>query len=295
MSNNSFRSPLRYPGGKGTLSVFLEELLCANNITGTYCEVYAGGAGAALNLLFEDKVNMIVLNDADYHIYCFWKSILYETKLFIETLRNCPITMDEWTIQRTIYNSPDNYTDFEIGFSTFYLNRCNRGGILPGAGPIGGFEQLGNYSIGARFNKENLISRILNIANRRQSIAIYNLDALDFIELIRNNLDPANTFIYLDPPYFQQGKNLYLNFYNEMDHQLIEQSLSNVIDFKWLVSYDNVEQIRSIYSNYRVFPFNLNYSIQIVKKGKELMIFSDELILPKYFTLGKNKEQLICL
>ena len=56
-----FLSPLRYPGGKAALSTFLKDVLIQNGIQGTYCEVYAGGAGAALELLFSKKVSKIIL------------------------------------------------------------------------------------------------------------------------------------------------------------------------------------------------------------------------------------------
>ncbi len=76
MLNVSY-SPLRYPGGKSCLSYFLAELIDLNKVKGgTYYELYAGGAGAALSLLFNDIVSKIVINDADYRIYAFWHSIL---------------------------------------------------------------------------------------------------------------------------------------------------------------------------------------------------------------------------
>ena len=71
--------------------------------------------------------------------------------------------------------------------------------------------------------------------------------------------------------------------------------LRDLNDFKWLVSYDNVSEIKYIYEQYRLYPFDLNYSVQVSKKGKELIIFSENLALPEYFTLGKFKEPLICI
>ena len=50
-----------------------------------------------------------------------------------------------------------------VGFSTFYLNRTNRSGILK-AGVIGGKQQNGKWRIDARFNKNDLIQRIKKIS-----------------------------------------------------------------------------------------------------------------------------------
>lgn len=290
-----YLSPLRYPGGKAVLSTFLKDLLSKNDIHGTYCEPYAGGAGAALELLFSKTVSQIILNDADYHIYAFWRSILYDTEEFVREIKSCHISIAMWKRQREIYINPRKFSRFDVGFSTFFLNRCNRGGILPDAGPIGGFGQVGKYLLSARFNKEALISRIQKISEYRNSIQIKNLDALDFLDYIRTTEDPISTFIYLDPPYFQQGKNLYLNFYDQADHQSIEIFLRKLRKFKWLVSYDNVPEISKIYESYRLFPFDLNYSVQTNKKGKELIIFSENCKLPEFFITRNYKGQLTCI
>ena len=70
-------SPLRYPGGKAALTGFLEDVIDLNDLRGCkYFEPYAGGAGAALSLLFESVVDSIVINDFDFRIYAFWTSLL---------------------------------------------------------------------------------------------------------------------------------------------------------------------------------------------------------------------------
>ena len=67
------RSPLRYPGGKSRVSNFVAKLIRDNNIVnGNYVEPFAGGAGVALNLLFDSVVDDIYINDKDRSIYAFW-------------------------------------------------------------------------------------------------------------------------------------------------------------------------------------------------------------------------------
>lgn len=68
-----------------------------------------------------------------------------------------------------------------IGFSTFFLNRTNRSGILKG-GVIGGKNQEGQWKLDARYNKSDLISRIQKISKNRERIDLYNMDAIDFIK-----------------------------------------------------------------------------------------------------------------
>jgi len=178
-------SPLRYPGGKGVLGDFLTDLIRVNNLTGaTYYELYSGAAGAALQLLYNRIVSKIVINDADYRIYSFWYSILHNTYQFLQAIDACNLTIEEWYIQKAIYDNAENEDQFSIGFATFYLNRTNRSGILHKSGPIGGFDQTGNYLIDARFKKVILKDRINRIVHWSKKISVYNLTAESFLENI---------------------------------------------------------------------------------------------------------------
>ena len=170
-----FYSPLRYPGGKGKLEPFMELLIRqAGHVGGTYVEPFAGGAGIALELLEKEIVNDIVINDLDKGIYSFWRAILSETDRFTNDIRNVELTIDEWNRQRQVIDNCNRYS-YELGFATFYLNRTNRSGIIKG-GVIGGAEQAGNWRMDARFNREDLIERIIKIAKRKNHIHLYNKD-----------------------------------------------------------------------------------------------------------------------
>lgn len=274
-------SPLRYPGGKANLATYLRHIIQSMNIEGcSYFELYAGGAGAALDLLFTGTVNRIILNDADYHIYAFWKSILENTDEFINLIETTPINLESWYRQRDIYNDDvNNHSMIEVGFSTFFLNRCNRSGIITKAGPIGGIEQNGQYKIDCRFNKTNLIKRIKDIANRANDIEIYNEDTLEFIRSNLQRLQEDHSFMYLDPPYYKKGKSLYLNFYTHEDHENLRDLLSNLRDLKWMISYDNVTEINDLYAGFNSSLHMLNYSLQTKRKINEFFVFSDTIIL----------------
>jgi DNA adenine methylase len=296
MAFTSRNSPLRYPGGKGIIGGFLKSVIDSNNLEGcNYFELYAGGGGAALYLLFNNVVRNIHLNDADIHIYAFWYSILNNPELFIKKIENTSVSIDEWHKQREVYNLCEGKSLFDIGFSTFYLNRTNRSGILAKAGPIGGAKQNGKYLIDCRFNKKNLIERIEMIATRRDNISISNSDSLLFLEENKNELEGRDSFLYLDPPYYNKGKNLYLNFYTHDDHKDLADYLLNFRDAKWLVSYDNTHQIVDLYENLSKASFDLKYTLQEKKDGKELLVFSDAMVLPESITISKKERALVYL
>lgn len=283
-------TPLRYPGGKSVITPFIEELLEINSMkNAAYAEPYAGGAGAAINLLLRNKVDTIKINDASIAIYSFWYFLIAETEKFIKLIESTEVTLEEWQRQRAIFKT-SLVPNFELGFATFFLSRTNRSGILS-AGPIGGQDPLlqdnANYKLNCRFNKKILIDKIRKITERRENIFVTNHDALQFLKNISDN----NTLVYLDPPYYKQGKALYLNYYKHKDHVELSSYLKETNNFKWLLSYDNVDEIRQLYSAFNLYKFNLYYTAHDVKKGCELLTHSKDLFLPKQLSIkrtGKN-------
>lgn len=280
---SQYISPLRYPGGKAKLKEFLTALINTNKPIEVYVEPYAGGAGAALGLLFDDIVNEIYLNDVDIFITKFWQCVLYETDSLIKKIRRTPISIKKWKYYSNILMNKDidGRSDLEIGFTTFYLNRCNRSGILTG-GPIGGIDQESNWKIDARFNKENLIKRIKLIASQKSRIHFYNLDAIDFIEKCLNeNLVPIkSSLFYLDPPYVKKGPGLYRKHYEEDDHLSLNEYLKKKTELKWVLSYDHTSFIEKLYKGIKQNGYEVNHFAHKAKIGKELIILSDKCIFP---------------
>lgn len=266
-------SPLRYPGGKAGLADFISFLIKQNEIKEcTYIEPYAGGAGAALTLLFLEKVDNIIINDFDRAIYCFWKSVLNDTEKFVDKIYNANLSIKEWHKQRDIYRNK-KAKQLDLGFAAFFLNRTNRSGIIEG-GPIGGVNQTGKWLIDARFNKEELAQRIINISSYKTRIKVTNKDGVELIKELYKN---KNTFIYLDPPYYVKGSSLYLNHYQEDNHAELAKFLNKHNNFYWALTYDRVLEIKALYSNRRQYNFSFNYHIDQPKLGKEILVLSDKL------------------
>lgn len=274
----TFFSPLRYPGGKRRLANFIKTIYHVNNLLdGDYIEPYAGGASVALSLLFDEYARFIHINDLDYLVYAFWYSVLNLTDDLCRKIIDTPINMETWQKQKKIFTAVDSPI-LDLGFSTFFLNRTNRSGILTG-GVIGGKLQNTDMKLDVRFNKNDLIQRIEKIARFRNRIKLYNLDSSKFlVDVIPTLSDKA--FIYLDPPYYLKGTQmLYSNYYEPNDHY----NVSNIVrglPRKWIISYDNVPQVKNIYSGYRFLEYDLNYSAQQRYKGAEIIYFCNELIIP---------------
>lgn len=286
-----FYSPLRYPGGKGKLAPFMVLLIDKLDLRGgTYIEPFAGGAGIALNLLFNEVVNQVVINDYDKSIYSFWKAVLTENDRFVDTMMNTEVTLDEWNKQKSIYLSRNRRYSFELGFATFFLNRTNRSGIING-GIIGGLEQAGKWKIDARFNKEDLANRILKIGSRKKDIKLYYSDVIHFIDNYLPKYED-NALVYFDPPYFNKGKQLYKNFFEYKHHRIIEQYIANNVNCNWVITYDDTPEIADLYDGYTTKRFDLNYSAAKSRVASELMIFQNEDMCPSLEELNERK---ICM
>ena len=277
-----FDSPLRYPGGKASLASFLGETIKMNELSGcSYYEPFAGGAGAALCLLREGFVDELNLNDLDPRITAFWSAALGESERFADAVMSVPLTIAEWQKQQQICYLADAAKTFELGFSAFYLNRCNRSGIILGAAPIGGYAQTGKWRIDARFYRETLVERILAIGRRREQIHISNMDARNFmVERLPQRHERKPVFVYLDPPYYSNGNRLYLNSYKDEDHRNLAQYLIGQNGLKWVMSYDNMDFIRILYATCNISHLSLAYSLHQRREAEELLISPPCLRLP---------------
>lgn len=271
-------SPLRYPGGKAKVYKQIVDLLEKNNkIETTYIEPFAGGCGLALMLLKNNIVSNLILNDIDKSIYCFWKSVLKYNSELCQMVDSATLTLEEREIQKSIQNNKEKIDMrkkedvLKLGFSTFYLNRVNRSGIIK-AGVIGGINQDGNYKMDCRFNKKDLVEKIQEIYKYKDKIKFYNLDVLDFLKRIKNK----DNFIFFDPPYYNKGKDLYVNFYKHDDHLNLANKISKLRN-DWIVTYDNTDEIKNMYNQFRQKEFDITYTLENKRKAKEIIIFSNTL------------------
>ena len=273
-------SPLRYPGGKGKLSKFMAAVVRANGVAdGRYVEPYAGGAGIAWELLITGVVRRVLINDISPSLFAFWTSVLRHTDDLCQRIRDVPLSVEEWDRQKEIFRNPKDVSTIDLGLSFFYLNRTNRSGILNG-GVIGGRRQDGRWRMDARFNRENLIHRITKIAECAGRIEVTCADAVEFLRDKSGGLGEKD-LIYLDPPYFAKGRMLYYDAYKPDDHAAVAELLADLEGPRWVVSYDDVETIRRLYSFARHREYTIGYSARRRTRGHEVMFFSKGIKVPE--------------
>lgn len=276
-------SPLRYPGGKSSFFDLIAQVIELNQI-GNCCmvEPYCGGAGASLELLQQGYVDRLVLNDLDPDIAAFWTCVLHHNEDFISLVLSTVPTKDEWHHQRLLLEST-TASVLERGFATFFLNRCNRSGIIRGAGMIGGQQQSGKWKLSARYNPHALADRISRIGSLSEKISFTSIDGLEILDLADDYAKSSNherVFCFIDPPYVVQGHTLYMNSMDETDHVRLYERLRSGTQFNWILTYDDCDLVWDLYESLGPHPIGVRYSANDRGVGSELVVTDPTLLLP---------------
>lgn len=281
--SNASHTPLRYPGGKGKITRFVGHLLDINGIHGTYIEPFAGGSGVAINLLLSQKVDQIIINDLDDGVNAFWKTLINDPDYLVDKIQKVPFDYGQqkassiqadrfisyWQEIHARYRCNSYHDMRRKAFDFFMLNRMNISGVIK-AGPIGGRSQSGVYNITSRFNKETLIQRIYAIAEKADHIIVSNREASFFCKQIAAGefCDINDSFIFADPPYYVQGRNLYDYFATETIHTLLAEQLLAHPELKWILTYDKTKEIDLMYPDEIVKKYEYKIAYSANKRGK---------------------------
>jgi DNA adenine methylase len=272
--NGAGCTPFRYPGGKAFLADMLEERIhnLGAEIT-TYAEPYAGGAGAAIELLARGVVERVILNDFDRRIYAAWWAIFNRNDDFVERVESTPVTLENWYNCRQLVEENSSDADlFEIGFATYFLNRTNRSGVIIGAGPIGGYRQTGKWLIDARWYSNTMARRLRWLGERRDCFTLHNNDGLRFLQSF-SQVEKQTTFFFIDPPYVQAGAKLYLNAMSDLKHLDLARFLTGAEAMPhWLVTYDECQLIKEAYCNAVVEQVPVRYSLHRKRTEHEVCV-----------------------
>jgi DNA adenine methylase len=272
-------SPLRYPGGKRSFAPYLAAVISANGLKGChYLEPYAGGSGAALELLRSGVVSSVTLNDKDPAVFWFWRAALTESERLMELIDNVELNIDEWRRQREILRS--RVRGFELGFAAFYLNRTCRSGVIKRCGgPIGGYNQSGNYLIDCRFHRPTLIAKVKFLNENKHRIAFRNMDAITFVKKYATS--NTDSLTYLDPPYYHKASELYLNAYSHQDHEALRDFLLDAFqDHFWILSYDYCQEILELYRHHQHSSIHNHHALANKGRKREFITMADKMKPP---------------
>lgn len=263
---NPYISPLRYPGGKRKLLPLIADLISRSGPVSLLVEPFAGGASVSVGLLEARLVEQIALSDRDELVAAFWKTVFSRRACALaDRIANAPVDLQEW--KRLKSSAPT--TQFDRAYKCLFLNRTSFSGILKDrAGPIGGQKQESTYTIGCRYNRERLATRIVELGQLRDRVFFvkrqHYTSTFEQVErLCGSTVREGGLLWYLDPPFFEKAEHLYRHSFTETGHLALRQFLRNLRG-RWVLSYDDVPQARKYYNQDPGFArVNLSYNARI--------------------------------
>lgn len=259
---------IRYPGGKSKGVIHEEIIQKLDKIkTKEYREPFVGAFGIGIKFIQQNPdISKVWINDLDPGIASLWNSIIHNPKDLSARIENFTPSVQAFHDfkQELLRNS--NLSD-DIGFKKLAVHQMSFSGLGAKAGGcMGGANQTSNYKVDCRFDKDRLQKTIFKLYKHFKTIQI-EVTCLDFEQV----LGEGNYTSYVDPPYYQKGNELYQHSFRQIDHIRLQYLLQH--RKQWLLSYDNCEQIRSLYEWAQVEEVTTNYSICSSRKKTELLIF----------------------
>lgn len=259
------KSPLRYPGGKSRAIDLISQLIPYYE---EFREPFLGGGSVFIYAKQRFPNKKYWINDLYLELYKFWEMSQKDVDKLIDQIyvwrEKFPIGKE---LHKYLNNNLESFNDLERAAAFFVYNRIT----FSGTSLSGGFSES---AFTGRFT-ESSIQRLNDFAKVINGSKITNYDYKELVEK-----DGENVFIFLDPPYYSATKSALYgkngNMHKTFDHTKFAESMKEC-NHKWLITYDDSEYIRNLFSFANVIPWDLTYGMRNVsgnsnQKGKELFI-----------------------
>jgi DNA adenine methylase len=260
----------RYPGGKSKLKNKILQKL-QSELT-EYREPFFGGGSIGINFLESNpQIKKIWINDKDIGISSLWTSVInHSTELKNKIKEFHPTVQDFDDFKRYLLNVAEPEDVVDCGFKKLAIHQISYSGLGTKSGTaLGGKEQKSIYKIDCRWSPDFICKKIdkLNKLFSKFEIHENKCTNYDFSKM----LDLNDSIIYLDPPYYVKGNELYQHGFNNEDHKRLSDHLKENKSH-WVLSYDDCEEIRDLYNWAKIEDLTVNYTIKGSTNKKEILI-----------------------
>jgi DNA adenine methylase len=268
------KSPLRYPGGKSRAVDLISTLVPGFK---EYREPFLGGGSIYIYLKQKFPNRNFWINDLYLELFKFWEICPKDAESVIEKIYEWRHQFsDGKELHRFLTDNIRKFNDVEKAAGFFVFNRIT----FSGTSESGGFSE---QAFQGRFT-ESSIQRLKNFSKVIQDTKITNFDYKQVIEE-----SGEDVFIFLDPPYYSASKSALYgkngNLHKGFDHERFANVIKNC-NHQWLITYDDSEYIRDLFSFAYIIPWNLKYGMRNItessdQNGKELFISNYKIKLPE--------------
>lgn len=249
------RTPLRYPGGKSRALKSIIPLV--QNDFKEFREPFVGGGSVFIYLRQEFSDRQFWINDLYTELYEFWDAAGQDIDKMLGQIWTWRRKYkDGRELHRFLVDNMKEFPKIKKAAAFFILNRIT----------FSGTSESGGYSKTAfekRFT-ESSIARVEAILPIMENVKVTNLDFQKVIEA-----PGESVFLYLDPPYYSATKSALYgkngNMHKGFDHERLAKTLQKS-PHRWLITYDDSEYIRDLYSFAKITNWNLTYGMRNVNK-----------------------------
>ncbi|CAN7256223.1 DNA adenine methylase [Brucella pseudogrignonensis] len=250
--------PAAYIGGKRQLSRRIcEEISKVKH--SIYAEPFVGMGGVFFRRTSAPRAEFI--NDRSGDVVNLFRILQRHYPQLMDTLRFQITSRRDF--DRLKASDPATLTDLERAARFLYLQRLTFGGKV--AGRSFGVDR----SRSSRFNLTTLAPLLQDVHERLASVVIENLDWSAFID----RYDRSETLFYLDPPYWGTEDYYGKELFSRDQYEVMAQRLSDIRG-RFILSINDVPEIRSIFSGFRIESVSLTYTAAggAGKEAKEILI-----------------------
>ena len=259
------KSPLRYPGGKSkainSISKEIPEFR-------EFREPFVGGGSVFVYLKQKFPSKYFWINDIYKNLFHFWSECKKNPNVLIESILEFREKYsDGKELHKFLLNNIDHFDSHKKAAAFFVFNRIT----FSGTTESGGFS---NAAFQKRFTKSS-VERVESLSKILLNTKITNYDYEEVI-----SAPGKDVFLFLDPPYYSARKSA-LYGKNGTHHKTFDHKrFANVMKHtkhKWLITYDDSDYIRNLFSFANIKAWDLTYGMRNVNKesnqiGKELFI-----------------------
>ena len=276
-SLKSYKTPLRYPGGKSRACKKMEPYIPDLRDYEVYYEPFLGGGSVALHITKKYPKLKIVVNDLYEPLYNFWLQLQVNGDYVHSELQQLKLRFSDHSSARELFEDAKlklydiDVTGKDRAVYFYIINKCSFSGLTESS------------SFSAQASDANFSMRgIDKLPVYSKLIEDWYITNVDYRHLLG---DKEKTFVYLDPPYDIKD-NLYGrkgSMHKKFDHDNFAKACE-IYNSEMLISYNSDQLVKDRFTNWNVAEFDLTYTMRSVgeymrnqKTRKELLLFNYKL------------------
>lgn len=275
MSLKSYKTPIRYPGGKSRACKKIDPYLPDLSSYDEYREPFLGGGSVAIHLSKKNPSLKVWVNDLYTPLVNFWRQIqtnAYEVQLKLVELKSRypdPGSARGLFLSSKEYLADESNDDPMWRAISFYIvNKCSFSGLTESS-------SFSKQASDSNFSMKG----IKKLEGYGHIIKNWKITNNSYEDLLDGN---RSAFVYLDPPYDIRD-NLYGrkgSMHKGFDHDRFARDCDSS-GMDCLVSYNSDQLVKDRFKDWNAAEFNLTYTMRSVgeymreqKERKELLLFN---------------------